>query len=228
MQLNLGLHARLDLYSCCCPVLDTPGCPECPPQKGIQVINSARQGSVTGSLVGSTGSGAGSSSNSLFEGSFGIVAFPNEGSDPTSASKLSVGPSFLAGLYSAGVKQAFGPYWVVAAGETVTQLSHLLLLRLVFGCGGVLTLTDRCITNCVMQQPCNSRGLPDCMQWGSLCCDLAGPSADGSNYDWAIVSGGPPRTNTGAGCAAGPLNPTIFDVNGAGRSYLSAASAKVH
>jgi hypothetical protein len=53
-----------------------------------------------------------------------------------------------------------------------------------------------------------------------------GPSADGSNYDWAIVSGGPPRTNTGAGCAAGPLNPTIFDVNGAGRSYHRVASAK--
>jgi hypothetical protein len=46
----------------------------------------------------------------------------------------------------------------------------------------------------------------------------AGKTPDGSNYDWAIVSGGPPRTNTGAGCAAGPLNPTIFDVNGAGET----------
>jgi hypothetical protein len=46
----------------------------------------------------------------------------------------------------------------------------------------------------------------------------AGLSTDGSNYDWAIVSGGPPKTITSAGCAAGPLNPTIFDTNGAGGS----------
>lgn len=127
-------------------------------QAGIQVVNSARQGSVTGTLVGSSGSGAVSSTNSLFGGTTSILAYPSGGSGPSGASKLSVGPSFLAGLYSAGLHQTFGPYWVVAAG----------------------------------------------------------PSSDGSNYDWAVISGGPPRTNTGAGCAAGPLNPTIFDVNGAG------------
>lgn len=41
-------------------------------QAGIQVVNQARQGSVTGPLVGSTGSGAASSS--LFGGSFSILA----------------------------------------------------------------------------------------------------------------------------------------------------------
>lgn len=53
----------------------------------------------------------------------------------------------------------------------------------------------------------------------------AGPSVDGSNYDWAIVSGGPPKTNTGAGCVAGPVNPTVFDVNGAGGHKARADSA---
>lgn len=89
-------------------------------QRGIQVINSARQGSVTGSLIGSTGSGASSSSNSPLGGSFSITAFPEGGSGPTSASKLNVGPAFLAGLYSAGVKGTFGPHWVVAVGESQT------------------------------------------------------------------------------------------------------------
>jgi hypothetical protein len=89
---------------------------------GFQVVNSARQGSVTGTLVGSSGSGATSSTNSLFGGSTAIVAFPNGGSSATSASKLNVGPSFLSGFYLAGVKQAFGPYWVVAAGKKLGVL----------------------------------------------------------------------------------------------------------
>jgi hypothetical protein len=86
-----------------------------PLQAGIQVVNSARQGSVTGSLVGSSGSGASSSTNSLFGGTTAILAYPSGGSGSTGASKLSVGPSFLAGL-----RQTFGPYWVVAAGEQGT------------------------------------------------------------------------------------------------------------
>lgn len=94
-------------------------------QKGIEVINSARQGSVTGTLVGSTGSGA---------SGFGIVAFPAGGSGPTCASKLNVGLSFLAGLYLAGVKGAFGPYWVVAAGELSGERC---LVNLGAGSGGV-------------------------------------------------------------------------------------------
>jgi hypothetical protein len=73
---------------------------------------------VTGPLVGSSGSGATSSTISLFGGTTAILAFPNGGSGATSASKLNVGPSFLAGLYSAGLRQTFGPYWVIAAGTT--------------------------------------------------------------------------------------------------------------
>jgi len=59
-----------------------------------------------------------------------------------------------------------------------------------------------------------------------------GKSSDGSGYDWAIVSGGPPRTTTQAGgCAAGPLNPTFLDVNGSGepqtfRGYLKPPGLK--
>lgn len=86
-------------------------------QMGFQVVNSARQDGVTGTLVGSSGSGATSSTNNPFAGSTTIMAFHNGGSSPTSASKLNVGPAFLAPFYLAGVKQAFGPYWVVAAGE---------------------------------------------------------------------------------------------------------------
>lgn len=93
-------------------------------QKGLQVMNSAREGGVNGPLVGSTGSGASSSSNSIFGGSFGLSAFPatqlaadGSSSSRTGASKLNVGPSFLASLYNAGFKSTFGPYWVVAVGE---------------------------------------------------------------------------------------------------------------
>ena len=89
---------------------------------GLAVVNSARTGSVTGPLVGSTGSGASSSSNSL--GSFGITAFPTSplaadgtSASPRGASKLAVGPSFLASLYNAGFRGIFGPYWIVAVGE---------------------------------------------------------------------------------------------------------------
>jgi hypothetical protein len=96
---------------------------------GFQVVNSARQGSVTGTLVGSSGSGATSSTNNLFGGSTAIIAFPNGGSSSTSASKLNVGPSFLAGFYLAGVKQAFGPYWVVAAGRELTHKWRWFICR---------------------------------------------------------------------------------------------------
>lgn len=117
-------------------------------QAGIQVVNSARQGSVTGPLVGSSGSGATSSTNSLFGGTTAIVAYPNGGSGPTSASKLSVGPGFLSGLYTAGLKQVFGPYWVVAAGECPAS-TVLLLCR-----NACLTRAPACIHDA---HPCQSK-----------------------------------------------------------------------
>jgi hypothetical protein len=75
---------------------------------------------VTGTLVGSTGSGAaGGSGGSNVD----IVAFPQTAlrvdgtsSNPTGASKLRVGPSFLAAAYRAGFRNLFGPYWIVDAG----------------------------------------------------------------------------------------------------------------
>jgi hypothetical protein len=97
--------------------------PYSPSQKGITVINSARQDSVTGTLVGSTGSGAAGGS---VGGNFNIVAFPQAAlradgtsSNPTGASKLRVGPSFLAAAYRAGFRNLFGPYWIVDAGAHV-------------------------------------------------------------------------------------------------------------
>lgn len=45
---------------------------------------------------------------------------------------------------------------------------------------------------------------------------VAGKSADGSTYDWAIVSGGPPSTSGKDGCVVGPLNPGPQDVNNSG------------
>jgi hypothetical protein len=92
-------------------------------QKGIQVINSARQGSASGTVVGSTGSGASSSSSGRTGANMALIAFPetqllaNGSSSPTGASKLRVGPAFLAGQFQAGKRDIFGPYWVVAVGE---------------------------------------------------------------------------------------------------------------
>lgn len=98
-------------------------------QKGITVVNSARNGSTSGPVVGSTGSGASeSSSGRRGPVSMSLVAFPSElsadgssssGGGPTGASKLRVGPGFLAGQYLAGNKDLFGDYWVVAVGELV-------------------------------------------------------------------------------------------------------------
>ena len=97
--------------------------PCCAPQKGITVINSARQDSVTGTLVGSTGSGAAGGS---VGGNFDIIAFPETtlradgtSSNPTGASKLRVGPSCLAAAYRGGFRNLFGPYWIVDAGAHV-------------------------------------------------------------------------------------------------------------
>ena len=53
-----------------------------------------------------------------------LIAFPEtqlaadgSSSSPTGASKLRVGPAFLAGRFQAGNRDMFGPYWVVAVGE---------------------------------------------------------------------------------------------------------------
>lgn len=84
-------------------------------QRGIRVLNSARRGSVTGTLVGSTGAN-------------GILAFPTKSSSAsaTRASKLDVGPAFLEGVYSL-VPSTYGPYWVVAKGEWEAATSEVCL-----------------------------------------------------------------------------------------------------
>jgi hypothetical protein len=89
-------------------------------------VNSARQGSVSGAVVGSAGSGAGSSSSGRTGASMALVAFPesklnSEGKSdsPTGGSKLRVGPAFLAERFLAGSRDIFGPYWVVAVGESL-------------------------------------------------------------------------------------------------------------
>jgi hypothetical protein len=61
---------------------------------GIAVLNTAREGSVTGRTRGSSGGTRGLDS---------IVALPGGGDGPTAASKLSVGPGFLAGLARTGL-----------------------------------------------------------------------------------------------------------------------------
>lgn len=72
---------------------------------GIAVLNTAREESVTGRTRGSSGGARGLDS---------IVALPGGGDGPTAASKLSVGPGFLAGLARTGLgSNVFGPYWVV-------------------------------------------------------------------------------------------------------------------
>jgi len=53
-------------------------------------------------------------------------------------------------------------------------------------------------------------------QYGQFWVVAVGDSADGSNYDWAIVSGGAPTTSTDYGCIPGPANATKQSfVNGA-------------
>ncbi|KAI8472609.1 MAG: hypothetical protein J3K34DRAFT_413662 [Monoraphidium minutum] len=79
---------------------------------GLNVINTARTGSVTGPQMGSDGGGFSS-----------IVALPTKGTGATATSKLQVGPGFLAPLAKKGLRAAtrpsrrnsfvFGPYWVV-------------------------------------------------------------------------------------------------------------------
>jgi hypothetical protein len=73
--------------------------PTPPPQAGIRVLNTARDGSVTGKQIGSSGGSSGLSS---------IVAFPSSEIGPTAASKLSVGPGFLSFLYNSPLKCAPG------------------------------------------------------------------------------------------------------------------------
>jgi len=52
--------------------------------------------------------------------------------------------------------------------------------------------------------------------FGQFWVVAVGDSADGSNYDWAIVSGGAPTTSTDYGCTPGPANATKQSfVNGA-------------
>jgi hypothetical protein len=53
-----------------------------------------------------------------------LIAFPetqlsSEGKSdsPTGASKLRVGPAFLAERFLSGSRDIFGPYWVVAVGK---------------------------------------------------------------------------------------------------------------
>jgi hypothetical protein len=94
------------------------------PQKGFQVINSARQGSTSGEAVGSTGSGADSSSSGRTGANMALIAFPEtqlspegKSDSPTGASKLRVGPAFLADRFLSGSREIFGPYWVVAVGQ---------------------------------------------------------------------------------------------------------------
>lgn len=116
-----------------------------PLQKGITVINSARQDSVTGTLVGSSGSGAAGGS---VGGNFDIVAFPQTAlradgtsSNPTGASKLRVGPSFLAAAYRVGFRNLFGPYWIVDAGAHVRAkgvLSGGMAQCALLACSGAL------------------------------------------------------------------------------------------
>jgi hypothetical protein len=55
-----------------------------------------------------------------------------------------------------------------------------------------------------------------CVYARLLYCYPSGKSSDGNNYEWAIVSGGPPRTSTKDGCVVGPLNPGPRDVNESG------------
>jgi apolipoprotein D and lipocalin family protein len=80
--------------------------------KGIAVINTAAQGSVTGAPVGSSDTGAGFN---------GIVAFPDAAAakknPATGASKLRVLPSFLESAFKLKPSNPLisGPYWVVAA-----------------------------------------------------------------------------------------------------------------
>jgi hypothetical protein len=52
----------------------------------------------------------------------------------------------------------------------------------------------------------------------------AGQSSDGSSYEWAIVSGGPPSTSSKDGCVVGPLNPGPQDVNNSGTLRVSKAA----
>lgn len=83
---------------------------------------------MTGTVVGSAGSGAGSSSSGRTGASMALAAFPetqltSEGKSDsaTGASKLRVGPAFLAERFLAGSQDIFGPYWVVAVGEFAAQ-----------------------------------------------------------------------------------------------------------
>jgi len=59
-------------------------------------------------------------------------------------------------------------------------------------------------------------------QYGQFWVVAVGDSADGSNYDWAIVSGGAPTSRTDNGCAPGPANATVSShANGAGLFFFS-------
>lgn len=70
----------------------------------------------------------------------------------------------------------------------------------------------------LLMQTYSSMPMEPLHTWSVVSC--AGPSSDGSKYDWAIVSGGPPKTSSKDGCVVGPLNPGPQDVNNSGRLLL--------
>lgn len=159
-------------------------------------------------------------SNATFD-TLEAVPDPTAGSSPTAASKLLVGPQVLRRTLPAGAWQAaYGPYWVVALGESWLCGEGTLLgwgiLAGGAGCCGcsrwMRAWADE--VACSMVKHRMSRRLLHKVTSTKCLRHLSGPSKNSTiAYDWAVITGGPPRTPSNGACRTGRLGPQSLQVN---------------